>query len=142
MKRCGFLSGTTNLEWRLTSLQVRRDHWRRQWTQLAVGGCCRPVEGRRKVVVDNHRRVPSATHRHVPRHTASSAAADAGAATETRHHLSGQHLAKACVEDGVDWEVDGRVGDDKHVTDATVVELKAATVARRVIQHVPEDLVE
>lgn len=49
---------------------------------------------------------------------------------------------KARVEDGVDGKVDGRVGDDEHVTDATVVELEPAAVASRVVQHVPEDLIE
>ena len=121
---------------------MRRYDWRRRRRRnLAIWCCSRPVERCRGVVVDDkHRRVPSPTHHRVPRRAASWPAADARA--EARHHLGGQHLAKASVEDGVDWEVDCRVGDDEHVTDAAVVELKATTVACGVIQDVPEDLIE
>jgi len=78
----------------------------------------------------------------MPHGAVSSPDGDAGPGAETRHHLGGQHLPEARVEDGVDREVDRRVGDDQHVADAAVVELEAAAVARRFVEHVPEDVVE
>ena len=90
-----------------------------------------------------HRRVAGATRRRrIADGVASRPDGDVGTAAEARQHPGGQHLPEARVEDGVDREVDGRVGDDEHVADAAVVELEAAAVARRVVEHVPEDLCE
>jgi len=94
-------------------LQVRRDNVRLCWPQLAIS-CCnsRSVERRCEVVVDKHCRVPTTTTDRVGRRGASCPASDAHAAAEARYYLRGQNLAKARVEDGVDWEIDRRVGDD------------------------------
>ena len=51
-------------------------------------------------------------------------------------------MAKPSVECGIDWEIDGRVEDDEHVTDTLVVELECSTFSPFVSQDVPEDLVE
>ena len=132
--------------------QVRGDNWRwrRRRQQSTVGRCCHcccPVVGRGRVFVDQHRRVtgPSWSPCRAPTAAGDSAAADGPVDREPRktgHHAGGEDVAEARVEDGIDGEVDGRVGDNEHVADAAVVELEAAAVTRRVIEDVPEDLVE
>ena len=113
------------------------------WTDLTVGCRCRPVKRCPDFILDyKHRRVPRTAVYRLSSRTRSRPATDGGPTAEARHHLGGQHLSKAGVKDGVDGEVNGRVGDDQDVADAAVVELEAATEACRVVQDIPEDLVQ